>query len=53
MVIKIPVSAFVITVDQVRAYAVAVFRRAMLLLHVAVLVSEQVVREGRVRVLAQ
>jgi hypothetical protein len=30
--------AFVITVDQMSAYAVAFFRRAMLLLHVTVLV---------------
>ena len=33
MVIKVPMLAFVITVNQVSAYAVDVFRRAMLLLH--------------------
>ena len=37
MVVKVPMLAFVITVDQVSAYAVALFCRAMLLLHVMVL----------------
>ena len=32
--------AFVITVDQVSAYAIALFRRAMLFLPVTVLVSK-------------
>jgi hypothetical protein len=39
VVIKVPMLAFVITVYQVSAYAVAPFRRAMLLLHVTVLVN--------------
>ena len=42
MVVKVPMLAFVITVDQVSTYAVALFCRAMPLLHVMVLVSEQV-----------
>ena len=46
MVIEVPMLAFVITVDQVSAYAVALFRRAMLLLHVMVLVSKQVTTRG-------
>ena len=33
MVVKVPMLAFVITVYKVSAYAVALFRRAMLLLH--------------------
>ena len=37
MVVKVPMLAFVITVYQVSAYAVALFRGTMLLLHVAVL----------------
>lgn len=37
MVVKVPMLAFVITVYQVSAYAVALFRRAMLLLHFAYL----------------
>ena len=45
MVVKVPMFAFVITVDQVSAYAVALFRRAMLLLHVTVLVGKQVLIE--------
>ena len=50
MVVKVPMLAFVITVDQVSAYAVALFRGAMLFLHIVVLVRG---REGVVRVLAQ
>ena len=50
MVIKVPMLAFVITVDEVSAYAVALFRRAMLLLHVTVLVGKQVTVRGAVRV---
>ena len=38
--IKVPMPTFVITVNQVSAYAVALFRRAMLLLSVTVLVSK-------------
>ena len=40
--IEVPMLAFVITVNQVSAYAIAFFRRAMLLLHMAVLVSKEV-----------
>ena len=37
MVVKVPMLAFVITVNQVSAYAVALFCGAMLFLHVEVL----------------
>ena len=53
MVVKVPMLAFMITVYQVSAYAVALFRCAMLLLHVAVLVTKQVTTRGPVWVLAQ
>jgi len=51
MVIKAPMLAFVITVYQVSAYAVALFLRAMLLLHaitgVQCVCPRQVARELR------
>ena len=42
MVVKVPMLAFVITVNQLSAYAVALFCGAMLLLHVEVLERENI-----------
>jgi len=54
VVVKVPMPAFMITVYQVRAYAVALFGGALLLLHVAVLIQRsRSAGEGSLRVLAQ